>query len=108
MSIISSDDVLNLFEKYSDECIKLFVPSPGDEKMINSLWRFFKQNYDLELLDDCIKLYIKGLSDQEAVTVQGFAIVSGKIRNKAFEERRDRMEIEVLMKETQERMEHFK
>jgi hypothetical protein len=52
VSIISSDDVLNLFEKYSDECIKLFVPSPGDEKMVNSLWRFFKQNYDLELLDD--------------------------------------------------------
>lgn len=100
-------EILKKFEEYSNEYAKLFIPEDNDEKILNSLYVFYKEHYDLELLEECIKLYIKGLPSDEVVTVKTFALTSGKIRGKALDERRDKNEIKELMRETGERMKRF-
>ena len=104
---LTSGEVKSTFEKYCDEFDKLFIPSPGDEGILDNMCRFYDKNYDAQLLEESIKLYIKG-SVEETIQIYEFAVVSGKVREKALEERADRKEIADLMKATQERMGHLK
>ena len=101
---LTSGEVKSTFVKYCDEFGKLFIPGPNDDGVLDNLCRFYRKNYDADLLEESIRLYIKG-SVEETIQIYEFAIVSGKMREKALEERKDRKEIAELMKQTQQRME---
>ena len=103
---LTLDDVVGMFERYCDESGKLFVPEPRQTGVIENLIKHYEKYYDEEILEETIRYFIKNSYD-DAILVFNFALQSGKIRDRAIDERKDRQEIERLMGETKERMSRY-
>lgn len=104
---ITSQEVVDIFQRSCDEYGKLFVPDPRQEGIIDNLIKFYRRHHDIEMLIESIDLFIR-TNKEVAILVFDFALVAGKLAEKVEESRQDREEIRKLMEETKKRMEGYK
>lgn len=104
MMKLTSEAVIDTFVKYCKEYGKLFVPDEKrDEAIVNSLISYYEDNYDSQLLIDCINAWIK--TGEEPILIYNFAIESSKVRSLVLTDRQSRREFNDLLQQTRERME---
>ena len=92
---------LGKFEEYCDEFGKLFIPEPNSENVMKSLVNYHKKFSTLNVLDKCIKQYIKKTTTPRVIDL---ALNIADIRSAVEFAVEDDERIRELMKETQKRV----
>jgi hypothetical protein len=101
----ASETVLRMFQSYCDEFGKLFLPEPRQNDIIDSLTGYYSKYYSLDVLEKCVREYVK--TSPDPILVYNFALDSSKIRDKVVELEKSNKNFERLVKETEQRMREF-
>lgn len=82
------------------------MPSEHDEKLAANVLRFFRRQYDQEVMTLCVKRYVRD-SKEIGVSLDDFVKRLTTITDAVAIERDSRRETQKLLQETKERMEGF-
>lgn len=103
---VTGEKFLQLLEEFSEKKNKIFIPSSHDERLSETVVKYFKRNYDYDIMIRCVKRYLM-LTKDVSVSLDDFVKKLTLICDEVVLDINTRRQTKELLQKTKDRMEGF-